>query len=329
MKKLLVLVLLISWLFLSGCGFSDTSPADKLKVGLILNFGGPSDNGRNQSADAGLHEVYRDFGNSVETKMFETAADGSNEEYLVRLLAANDYKMVFLFDNDLTEQLPQIAATYPNTRFVRLDSTTTSAIGNLQEATFAIHTAGVAAGALAGFASRTGKIGFIDYNAAAGDSNYEQSFLQGMKLANKNSQLIITTREKLAAPVINPKAENKDFDIIFVNGTWPDQLVIINNCLNSSIKVITCGANPLNRLTSAEEQLLLASVYKDTGRVLYDIVKQQLNGKFTGGVIQYGLTNGMVVGLNEKSNGITAEQKAKYAATLKVLVNNIQGDSGK
>ena len=202
MKKKCALVLILICLLLAGCGMTNSGTTDKPKIGLILNFGGANDSARNQSADSGLHEVARDFGNAVETKMFETAADGSNEEYLIRLLAANDYKMVFLFDNELGDRLAEIAAVYPNTRFVRLDSSYKSAVGNLQEAAYDTQVAGLAAGMLAGLASKTGAIGFIDYTAQSGESVYEQNFVEGIRKVSRNGELKMLTKEKLTTSAV-------------------------------------------------------------------------------------------------------------------------------
>ncbi|MFA6075618.1 MAG: BMP family ABC transporter substrate-binding protein [Negativicutes bacterium] len=336
MKKNCAIVVLLICALLSGCGVSDTAKADKTKVGLILNFCGSTDKGRNQSADGGLHAAYRDFGNNIETKMFETAANNENEEYLLRLLAANDYKLVFLFDNELGGRLPQIAAVYPNTRFVRLDSIYQSAIGNLQEVDFDEQSAGLAAGVLAGLTSKTGKIGFVDYSAENNQSRYEQAFLRGIKETNRTCELVAITKEELAAlqkpepaktkPAIDQKSNAaKKVDVIFVNGMYADQLALINSYLTQPVKIITCGANPLADLTKAQSRLVLAAVFKNTGAVLYNIVKQNLNGKFQTGVVHYGLDNGMDVQINDDSGGLTAEQKVLYEKIRKNLINNQQG----
>ncbi|MEI6286833.1 MAG: BMP family ABC transporter substrate-binding protein [Bacillota bacterium] len=339
MKKNYALVIILICSLLSGCGMVNSGKTEKAKIGLILNFGGPNDSARNQSADGGLHEVARDFGSAVETKMFETAADGSNEEYLIRLLAANDYKIVFLFDNDLGDRLAQIAAVYPNTRFVRLDSSYKSALGNLQEADYDIQAAGSAAGMLAGMASKTGAIGFIDFSAKSNESVFEQSFFQGIRKVSRTGELVALTKDKLAAlqksasvktinPVTQPPVNGK-IDIIFANGMYAEQLDLINSCKSLPLKIITCGANPLEKLTAEQQRLVIATFYKNTGATLYSVVKQQLAGKFQSGVVRYGLASGMDVLLNDKADGLTDVQKTLYKKLLKDIETNQLGEANK
>lgn len=331
MRKIL-LFLILCCVFLAGCGLSEPSKTEEIKIGLVLNFGGPNDNARNQSAHQGLHRVAADFGSKVVTKMVETAADGNNEEYLVRLLAAEGYRLVFIFDSNLGERLPRIAAIYPNTRFVRLDSSYQSATGNLQEAAFAEQDAALVAGALAGIVSKFANVGYVDYSAGRLPSHYERSFLRGLRMVNKadslanvDDKLLAGFQQKQLLSSTNETGGAKpvaDTGVIFVNGMFDDQLKLINVCKNTPVKIITCGAQPLGRLTNDQSAVVLATVYKNTGTVLYDVVKLVLNGEFQGGVVQYGLNRCMVVELNDKAGVLTEQQKKMFDKLREDIAEN-------
>jgi basic membrane protein A len=181
------LVVLNAALLLPGWGRARSSSGQALRVGLVFDVGGRGDKSFNDSAYAGVDRAARELGaqrrGEPEASRGSSPAasptglpvvveyiepgEGSDRESGIRLLAAQGYQLVigvgFIFSDDLYN----VAAEYPNTKFACIDYAKFDSKGfvvppaNMVALKFREEEGSFLVGALAALVSRTRTLGFV------------------------------------------------------------------------------------------------------------------------------------------------------------------------
>jgi basic membrane protein A len=154
----LIFALLIP-VFISSCGDSSPSPADKnrvLNVGLIMASGGLGDKSFNDSAYKGVLDAQKRF-----NIRFETVNYASKESNLdaVRHFARNNYDLILGIAFENLETIKTVAGEYPQTRFAAIDVELTA--DNVASVVYREQEADFLMGVLAARITKTGKVGVI------------------------------------------------------------------------------------------------------------------------------------------------------------------------
>jgi basic membrane protein A len=161
----LALIAINLFLLLPGYGRQKRpSGAHPLRVGLVFDVGGRGDKSFNDSAYYGLDRAVRELG--VEAQYIEPG-EGSDRESGIRLLAAQGFDLVigvgFIFSDDLYA----MAKEYPKTKFACIDYAKFDANGfvvpppNMVALKFREEEGSFLVGALAAMVSKTGVVGFV------------------------------------------------------------------------------------------------------------------------------------------------------------------------
>ena len=135
----LAAVLTGATLALASCGGGETEPAagggeetggetaaaSDTRVGLAYDVGGRGDQSFNDAAAAGLDQAATELG--VETQELSPNADGTNRGENLRLLAEQGFNPVIAVGFAYAEELPDIAAEFPETSFAIIDDASVEA----------------------------------------------------------------------------------------------------------------------------------------------------------------------------------------------------------
>ena len=130
--------LLLAGLLLAGCGKTDAPPqtngtaataptggatpsAKTLKVGMVLDVGGPDDKSFNAAAIAGLNLAKAEAGIDAGSKYLPTATTADYASNLTQLASAG-FNPIFAVGYKLHDALADAAKAFPNTKFVLIDA---------------------------------------------------------------------------------------------------------------------------------------------------------------------------------------------------------------
>jgi basic membrane protein A len=173
-------ILLVLSVFLSACG----AMAPKPKVALMLARGGLGDKAFNDSANAGLQKAAKDLG--VETKTFNYQ-EADAQLAALRQVAKDGFQPVIALGSENAKSISTVAAEFPKTSFVIIDSSAQSA--NVTSVTFSELEGDFLAGALAALLSPNGKLGYLGGADVNVIRRIEFGFKQGVAYVNPQAQV--------------------------------------------------------------------------------------------------------------------------------------------
>lgn len=199
-KKVLLtaLLLAVSVLLVTGCGKGGGSKA-KFKIGVVFDVGGKGDKSFNDSAYAGMLQIatnYKGFitadkisyGKDIELKYLEPKQGGQDREQLLRVLAEDNYNLIYGIGFAFSDSIAKVAKDFPKTHFVIIDGY----IPNLNEAanitciSFAENEGSFLVGAIAGLTVKKGKLGFLGGMDIPLIHKFQGGFMAGAMYVNKD-----------------------------------------------------------------------------------------------------------------------------------------------
>jgi basic membrane protein A len=153
-------------LVLAACGSSSPTPSASQSTGTgkpltvaFIYVGSPSDAGWTQQHDLGRQAVQGYFGSKVKTVYKQNVPEGPQTTAVIQQLVNDGAKIIFATSFGYQPSMVAMAKKYPSVYFAQATGT---AVGpNLSEYFGAGEDADYLAGMAAGYASKTGKIGFV------------------------------------------------------------------------------------------------------------------------------------------------------------------------
>lgn len=203
-KKRLVSALLVMSMgvaALTGCsnGSEDSKggDSDKVKVSLLVT-GALGDKGFNDSANAGIKEIEKKFGDKVEVETIEMGFDQTKFEPSLVDASESDADVIITGGWDMKEHLEKTAPLYEDKKYIVYDTDVdydSYDLENVYSMTYKQNEAGFLAGALAAsvttsdmeFANAEKKIGFVgarDTSAVIND--FLVGYIEGAKFIDKD-----------------------------------------------------------------------------------------------------------------------------------------------
>jgi basic membrane protein A len=152
----------VAALAIAGCSTSTSSSHPTAKAPLIaawIYVGSPSDAGWTHQHDLGRLAVQHYFGNKVKTIFKENVPEGPQVTNVITQLVNSGAKIIFSTSFGFQPAMVLAAKKYPNVDFAQATGTAMS--GNLAEYFGAGEDGDYLAGMAAGFASKSGKIGYV------------------------------------------------------------------------------------------------------------------------------------------------------------------------
>jgi len=135
---------------------SNTALAADVKPALVYGTGGKFDKSFNEAAYQGAEKFKKETG--TDYRDFEPTGDTQGEQ-AIRNFASKGFNPVVAVSFAWTSAMEKVAAEYPDTKFVIVDSVVE--LPNVRSVVYKEEEGSYLVGVLAGLASKTGKVGFI------------------------------------------------------------------------------------------------------------------------------------------------------------------------
>jgi basic membrane protein A len=295
------------------------SASAQLRVGLVLERSGKDDKSFNASAYQGLKRAEKELG--VSTKTVE-APDNAAYESLQRAFAEKKFDLIIAVGFHQLESVKKNAARFPNQKFLLVDEDAKAP--NVRSVMFEEHEGSYLVGALAAMHAPGGKIGFIGGMDVPLIRRFETGYVAGAKKINPKVQMLSNylgvTGEAWNNP---PKAKelaldqfNRGAEVIFVAAG------------NSGVGVFDAAADRKKLAIGVDSNQnwlkpgsILTSMLKRVDEAVYDSVKLFKEGKFTTGLIRYGVkSKGVDYSLDEHNARLVTEADKKQLEQLRTEI---------
>jgi basic membrane protein A len=302
MRKLLIFVAVllaihVALLFVHPAGAATPPSGDAVDVGVVFDMGGRGDKSFNDGAYIGAERAAKELGARVR---FIEPGEGSDREAGLRLLAAEGMDLVigvgFIFTDDLT----QLAKEYPNTKFAGVDySVATDKDGNvisppsnLAALKFREEEGSFLVGALAGLVSKSRKVGFVGGMNFPLIHKFEMGYKAGVKAVCPDCEVISQYAGVTPEAFRNPgkgkelalSQYQQGVNVIF-HASGSTGLGVFEAARQTGKLAIGVDADQYNEAPG----YVLTSMVKGVDNATFDVIKRTKEGRFKGGIYQYGL----------------------------------------
>ena len=302
MKKLLVLVGMllavhVALLFVHPSGAAAPPTGNAVDVGVVFDLGGRGDKSFNDGAYLGAERAEKELGVRVR---FIEPGEGSDRESGLRLLAAEGMDLVigvgFIFTDDLT----QLAKEYPNTRFAGVDySVATDKDGkvippppNLAALKFREEQGSFLVGALAALVGNSRKVGFVGGMDFPLIQKFEMGYKAGVKKVCPDC-VVISQYAGVTPEAFRNPGKGKELAL----SQYQQGVNVIFHASGSTGLGVFEAARQTGKLAIGVDAdqykeapgFVLTSMVKGVDNAVFDAVKRVKEGRFVGGIYQYGL----------------------------------------
>jgi basic membrane protein A len=315
MKKFLVVMLVLGLMLTSA----PLNYAGKVKVGVVYDVGGRGDKSFNDAAYRGLQDAIKKLG--VEGKDVEPGEGGANREELLRLLAEQGYDLVIGVGFLFTDALTKVAKEFPNTKFAIVDGVV-EGLQNVRSLVFTEHEGSFLVGAIAGFLTKTNKVGFVGGMDMDLIHKFEAGYKAGVKYVNSKAQVLVNyigvTGDAFKDPVKGKELALSQFkqgaDIVYHASGASGEGVIE---AAKEMKKFAIGVDSNQNWIAPG--YVLTSMLKRVDVAVYKTVEDLLKGKFTGGIKVYDLKeNGVGVAYDQYNVALIPASVKNKVSELKI-----------
>lgn len=362
MKKLLVLLLVVG---LSLSVFVGCTPKQatvtKIKIGLVTDVGGRGDRSFNDSALRGLEtwaakvkyvqgggyealsdadytasipDDLKDKGIAplaIEPVVLESKAQEDYIPNIQNLVEQQKCSLVIGVGFMLATAIGVSAQKYPDTKFMLIDATPVDAEGkdisppNVVSYLFKENECGYLVGAIAGYATKSNKVGYVGGMAIPPVLRYEAGYRAGVKTTNPNATVVGQYTNSFIDPSLGKSATDSQItlgaDVIFhaagATGNGMFQAICEKGAPYWGIGVdVDMGLDP--NLCPART---LTSALKHVDLATYDAIKSVVNGTFVSGPVTLSLKDGGVgYAPDHVKDVLTADQIAKVENLRNMII---------
>jgi len=332
------ILLLSAILFITifnSCGKKESSVTEKkqdekvsdMKIGLVFDIGGRGDKSFNDAAYKGLVDAKEKLG--IDFEVIDPG-DGSDRESALRKLAAKkDIGLIFGAGFIFTDDINNIAKEFPDKKFACIDYSVTpgkTIPENIEAIEFKEDEGSFLVGALAGYKTKTNKVGFLGGMESSLIRKFESGYKQGVKYANPDCQILSGYVSVSPDGFKNP-GKGKEIALSqFSNGAD-----IIYHASGLSGLGLFEAARDKNKLAIGVDMdqykeapgFILSSMVKQVDQAVLQTAKDFKENKFKGGIKTIGLKeNGVSYVYDENNkNLISPEVKIKIDEIRNKIIN--------
>ncbi len=319
----------VGLLAISPAGATKADNSEGLDVGIVFDVGGRGDKSFNDGAYLGGVRAARDLGARVR---FIEPGEGSDREAGLRLLAAEGLDLVigvgFIFSDDVNT----LAKEYPNVRFADVDyAVSTDSAGNplpmpknLKALKFREEQGSFLVGALAALVGKSKKVGFIGGMDIALIHKFEAGYRAGVKYVCPDCEVLVAyagvTPEAFRNPGKGKEMALSQFsqgvNVIF-HASGSTGLGVFEAARSAGKLGIGVDADQYNEAPG----FVLTSMVKGIDESVFQAVKSVKEGKFEGGIQQFGLAEKGVGYIYDEHNKALIPDSVR--ARLDQLTNDI------
>ncbi len=298
---------------------ANSSTTSKLKVGLVLDKGGKDDKSFNSAAYRGATDAAKEFG--FELKDVESSDDAAFEPAL-RTFAERGYPLVIAIGFAQLDAIKKVAPEFPKTHFALVDAVAEGP--NVTSLMFAEQEGSYLVGAIAALVSKSGKIGFIGGMETPLIRRFQMGYEAGVKAINPKAVVTTNYVGINSSAWANPSRGKElalgqygsGVDVIF-HAAGASGLGVFDAAEEKQAYVIGCDSNQ----NSLKPGRVVTSMLKRVDTAVYDVIKNEIAGKFVSGTHQYGLRDkGIDYAVDSNNEALVAPFKAKIEELRKKII---------
>jgi basic membrane protein A len=302
--KPLLVVVVLGALFLPACtsvlGRRDES-GGKLRVGIVFDIGGKDDKSFNAAAWEGVKRAKDELG--IFLRDVEPG-DPTSIEPSMRAFAERGYDLIVGVGFAQAPIMNDVARDYPNLRFAIIDGVID--LPNVASLIFKEHEGSFLVGMIAARTSKTGKIGFVGGMDIPLIHKFEKGYEEGARYANPKIQVFENYVGVTDAAWNNPgkgkelsKAQiERGADVIF-QAAGNSGLGVFDAAEETTKYRQQNGISPSNVFAIGVDSnqnwvkpgFILTSMIKRVDVAVFNTVKDLLEGRFKGGIHEFGMEN--------------------------------------
>ncbi|KKX31664.1 BMP family ABC transporter substrate-binding protein [Rhizobium sp. LC145] len=289
---------------------SATAFAAEVQPALVYGTGGKFDKSFNEAAHAGAEKFKAETG--IDYRDFEPTSDTQGEQ-AIRNFASRGFNPVVAVSFAWTSAMEKVAAEYPDTKFVIVDSVVD--LPNVRSVVYKEEEGSYLVGLLAGMASKTGKFGFVGGMDIPLIRKFACGYVQGVKAAKADAQIfqnmVGTTGAAWNDPVrageLTKNQIDQGADVIYA-AAGASGLGVLQTAADNGKFSIGVDSNQ-NHLHPGK---VLTSMVKRVDLAVYNAYKDTQGDKFTPGVQALGIKeDGVSAAIDDNNKSlITAEMQA-------------------
>lgn len=261
----------------------------KTKVGIVFDIGGKDDRSFNSAANVGVLRAKKDL--PIVLRDVEPG-DPTSIEPAQRAFAQYGYNLVIGVGFAQGPILTEVAKDYPQLHFVLIDSVADSP--NVSSLLFKEHEGSFLVGMIAAYKNKTGKIGFVGGMDIPLIHKFETGYREGAKYV-KPDITILTNYVGITDTAWNNPGKGREL----ANSQYEQGADVIFQAAGNSGLGVFDAAEAYKKFAIGVDSnqnwikpgYILTSMIKRIDNAVYDIVKDEVEGKFQGGVHIYGLEN--------------------------------------
>ena len=263
-----------------------------LRVGLVFDVGGRGDKSFNDAAYAGLDSAKRALG--IEFQTLESG-EGADREAGLRQLAASGSQLVFGVGFLFTDDIRALAKEFPDVHFACVDYTVTEGDAlppNLRALKFKEEEGSFLVGALSGLVSKTGTVGFVGGMEIPLIKKFEAGYRAGVAAVRPRGRVIVKYAGSTGSAFKDP-TKGKELAL----AEYHQGADIIFHASGSTGLGVFEAARELNKLAIGVDSdqndeapgFILTSMVKRVEVAVFNTIRDELEGRFTGGIQVFGL----------------------------------------
>jgi basic membrane protein A and related proteins len=303
-------------LILAGLGRArrqEAPPKGRTRIGLVFDVGGLGDKSFNDLAYKGLTRAEGDL--DIEIRMIEPG-DGSDREAAIRQLAAAGFDLVIGVGFIFTDDMRAAAKQFPAVKFACIDYSVIPGQDppgpNLAGLRFREEEGSYLVGALAGLLSRSRKVGFVGGMRIPLIEKFEAGFRAGVKRVCPECAVFSayagTEPKAFADPTMGKELALAQYgagaDIIY-HASGKTGIGVFNAARSTGNKAIGVDADQFHEMPCC----VLSSMIKGVDVAVYDTIRAVAEGRFKGGIQEFGLAeNGVGYVFDDHNRGWIDEQ---------------------
>jgi basic membrane protein A and related proteins len=292
MKTKGLIPLLTLLLAASGCTMRDyaaEAEGKKAKVAIVFDIGGKDDRSFNAAANVGMIRAKKDL--PILLRDVEPG-DPTSIEPALRAFAQYGYNLITGVGFAQGPIVGQVAADYPQLHFVLIDSLVD--LPNVASLLFKEHEGSFLVGMIAAYKNRTGTIGFVGGMDIPLIHKFATGYEEGARYVSPNIHILKNYVGITDAAWNNPGKGRELANSQYEQGAD----VIFQAAGNSGLGVFDAAESYKKFAIGVDANqnwikpgYVLTSMLKRIDNAVYSIVKDEVEGKFKGGVHIYGLEN--------------------------------------
>ena len=276
----------------AGCVTRDLAAENgdyRAKVGIVFDIGGKDDRSFNTAANLGMLRAKKDM--PILLRDVEPG-DPTSIEPALRAFAQYGYNLIAGVGFVQGPIITQIAADYPALHFVVIDSA--SDLPNVASLLFREHEGSFLVGMIAAYQSKTGILGFVGGMDIPLIHKFATGYEEGARYVNPKIR-IIRNYVGITDTAWNNPGKGREL----ANSQYEQGADIIFQAAGNSGLGVFDAAEAYGKYAIGVDAnqnwikpgYILTSMLKRVENAVYSIVREEVEGRFEGGIHIYGLEN--------------------------------------